>query len=43
MQGDKNVESPAINDANIDGISGVNNISSVYILHINSYINELCR
>lgn len=43
MQGDKNVKSPAINDANIDGISGVNNVSSVYILHINSYRNELCR
>ena len=40
---DKNVKSPAINDANIDGISGVNNVSSIYILHINSYINELCR
>ncbi len=40
MQGDKNVKMPAINDANIDGISDTNNISSVYILRINIIVTD---
>ena len=40
MQGDKNVKMPAIHDANIDGISDTNNISSVYILRINIIVTD---
>ncbi len=34
------IKMPAINDANIDGISDTNNISSVYILRINIIVTD---